>query len=140
MSMGTDVIEADLVSKLRRPFLRLGSVLRQEVIRAVIENFMEWCARAFQIPRAEIAFRPCKWFRDQLRSIIPAHRSAFATCLKSVMDARDRQKHSEAKERYDATSHSLSPLPIGARLRIQDPTSKLGSHAGVVIAIGRYTV
>ncbi|KZS08458.1 Uncharacterized protein APZ42_027535 [Daphnia magna] len=29
-------------------------------------------------------------FGHQLRSIVPAHRSAYATCWKSVMDARDR--------------------------------------------------
>jgi hypothetical protein len=79
-------------------------------------------------------------FGHQLRSIVPAHRSAYATCWKSVMEARDRQAaaNADAKTRYDLRSRGLEPLPIGTNVRVQDPKSKLWSHVGVVVAIGRY--
>jgi hypothetical protein len=55
-------------------------------------------------------------FGHQLRSIIPAHRSAYATCWKSVMEARDRQAATdvEAKTRYDVHARGL-PLYQSAR-------------------------
>jgi hypothetical protein len=79
-------------------------------------------------------------FGHQLRSIVPAHRSAYAICWKSVMDARDRQaaKDAESKTRYDLHSRSLPPLPIGTNVRVQDPISKLWSLVGTIVAIGRY--
>ncbi|EFX73857.1 hypothetical protein DAPPUDRAFT_252527 [Daphnia pulex] len=81
-------------------------------------------------------------FGHQLCSIVPAHRSAYATCWKSVMEARDCQAaanaNADAKTRYDLRSRGLEPLPIGTNVRVQDPKSKLWSHVGVVVAIGRY--
>jgi hypothetical protein len=79
-------------------------------------------------------------FGHQLRSIVPAHRSAYATCWKSVKGTRDRKGaiNSDSKTRYDLRSRDLKPLPIGTNVRVQDPKSKLWSHVGVVVAIGRY--
>jgi hypothetical protein len=79
-------------------------------------------------------------FGHQLRSIVPAHRSAYATCLNSIMEARDRQAaiNADSKTRYDLRSRALESLPIGTNVRVQDPKSKLWSHVGVVVAIGRY--
>jgi hypothetical protein len=79
-------------------------------------------------------------FGHQLRSIVPAHRSAYATCWKSVKGTRDRKGaiNSDSKTRYDLRSRDLKPLPIGTNVRVQDPKSKLWSHLGVVVAIGRY--
>jgi hypothetical protein len=79
-------------------------------------------------------------FGHQLRLIVPAHRSAYATCLKSVMEARDRHAaiNADSKTRYDLRSRALEPLPIGTNVRVKDPKSKLCSHVGVVVAIGRY--
>jgi hypothetical protein len=49
--------------------------------------------------------------RHQLRLIVPAHRSAYVTCWKSVIDARDRQAvaNSDSKTRYDLDSRGLNP-------------------------------
>ncbi|KAI9551234.1 hypothetical protein GHT06_004492 [Daphnia sinensis] len=56
------------------------------------------------------------------------------------MDTRDRQAAAiaDSKMRNDLRSRSLAPLPIGKSVRVQDPISKLRSHVGVVVAIGRY--
>ena len=45
----------------------------------------------------------------QLRSIEPTHSSAYATCCKSVMDARNRQRarDAESKRMYEVCSRSL---------------------------------
>jgi hypothetical protein len=56
------------------------------------------------------------------------------------MEARDRQAaiNADSKTRYDLRSRDLEPLPIGTNVRVRDPKSKLWSHLGVVVAIGRY--
>jgi hypothetical protein len=46
-------------------------------------------------------------FGHKLRSIVPAHRSAYATCWKSDMEARDRQAAAYA----DAKNALRSPFP-----------------------------
>jgi hypothetical protein len=68
-------------------------------------------------------------FGHQLRTIVPAHRSAYVTCWKSVMEARDRQAvvNADSKTRYDLRSRGLNPLPIGTNVRVQDPKSKFGA-------------
>jgi uncharacterized membrane protein YqiK len=65
-------------------------------------------------------------FGHQIRSIIPAHQTAFADKWKAVMDARDRQAEIDAavKTRYNASTKPLSRFPLGAQVRIQDPKSK----------------
>lgn len=79
-------------------------------------------------------------FGHQLRSIIPAHRSSYAQHWKAAAAARERQAEAQAasKLRYDSRTRPLSPLPIGQTVRIQDPKSKLWSHVGVIVAVGRY--
>lgn len=74
----------------------------------------------------------------QLHSIVPAHWSAYATQWIKAMAARERHAEAAAKLRYDVRSRPLSPLPIGAPVRIQDPHSKLWSHVGTVVAVWRY--
>ncbi|KAI9558393.1 hypothetical protein GHT06_015172 [Daphnia sinensis] len=75
-------------------------------------------------------------FGHQTRSIIPAHRKAFADKWKIVMNARDRQADIDAavKTRYDAHAKPLSRLSIGAQVRTQDPKSKkwIGSFDGSI--------
>lgn len=74
------------------------------------------------------------------RSIIPAHKSLFADNWKTTMAAKDRQAtlNDAAKERYDESARSLAPIPIGATVRVQNPTSKLWDGVGVIVGIGRY--
>jgi hypothetical protein len=79
-------------------------------------------------------------FGHQLRSIIPAHRSSYAQHWKAAAAARERQAEAQAasKLRYDSHTRPLSPLSIGQMVRIQDPSSKLWSHVGVIVAVGCY--
>ena len=79
-------------------------------------------------------------FGRQLRSIIPAHRSLYAQHWKAAAAARERQADAQAasKLRYDSHTRPLFPLSIVRTVRIQDPSSKLWSHVGVIMAVGRY--
>jgi hypothetical protein len=79
-------------------------------------------------------------FGHQLRSVIPAHRSSFAPKWKDAIIARERQAAAAAdtKLRYDTRTRPLAPISIGTPVRIQDPISKLWSHVGVIVAVGRY--
>jgi transposase InsO family protein len=79
-------------------------------------------------------------FGSQLLSILPAHRTSFATRWKDTMNARDRQHtlDDEVKKRYDERASPLSPLPIGSHVRIQDPHSLLWERTGQIVSIGKY--
>ncbi len=56
------------------------------------------------------------------------------------MEVRDGQAaiKADSETHYELRSRDLEPLPIGTNVRLQDPKSKLWSHVGVVVAIGRY--
>jgi hypothetical protein len=105
-------------------------------------GFGGFSTRVVRIPEHPSRKRPfaAQMVFGQLRSIVPAHRSVYATCWKSVMDARDRQavRDAESKTRYDLYSRSLPPLPIRANVRVQGPISKLWSLVGTIVPIGRY--
>ena len=79
-------------------------------------------------------------FGHPLRSIIPAHRTAYAAHWQSAMEGRNRQTaiDAEVKFRYDEHARPLAPLSLGAHVRVRDPTSKLWDKVGVVVSIGRY--
>ncbi len=79
-------------------------------------------------------------FGHPLRSIIPAHRTAYAAHWQSAMEGNDRQTalDAEVKFRYDEHAQPLAPLPLGAHVRVRDPTSKLWDKVGVEVSIGRY--
>jgi hypothetical protein len=79
-------------------------------------------------------------FGHQLRSIVPAHRSSFATQWQKIMEATDRQAELDAviKFRYDEHARPLGPLSVGTAVRVRDPKSKLWDKVGVIVAIGRY--
>jgi hypothetical protein len=79
-------------------------------------------------------------FGHQLRSIVPAHRSSYASQWKEVMAARERQAEANAAKKihFDSRTRPLCPLPVGAPVRVQDNKTKLWSHIGVIVAVGRY--
>ncbi len=79
-------------------------------------------------------------FDHQLRSILPAHRSSYASQWEEVMAARKRQAEVNAatKFRFGSRARPLSPLPVGAPVRVQDTKRKLWSQVGVIVAVGRY--
>lgn len=79
-------------------------------------------------------------FGHPLRSIVPAHRTSYATRRQAVMEGRDRQAELDAavKFKYDEHARPLAPLPLGTHVRVRDPPSKLWDKVGVVVSIGRY--
>jgi hypothetical protein len=79
-------------------------------------------------------------FGHPLRSIIPAHRTAYAPHWRSAMEGRDRQTaiDAEVKFRYDEHARPLAPLSLGTHVRVREPKTKLWDKVGVVVSIGRY--
>jgi hypothetical protein len=65
-------------------------------------------------------------FGHQLRSIIPAHRSSYASQWKEGIAARESKAAADAatRLRYDARARHLHPLSIGESVRVQDPDTK----------------
>jgi hypothetical protein len=54
----------------------------------------------------------------QLRSIVPAHHSAYATCWTSVMDVRDRQVTSDAESKTRYSILQTNPNAISFSFNI----------------------
>lgn len=79
-------------------------------------------------------------FGHQLCSIIPAHRSSYASQWKEAIAARESKAAADGavQFRYVARTRPLPPLSIGASVRVQDPDTKLSDRVGVIVAIGRY--
>jgi len=79
-------------------------------------------------------------FGHPLRSVVPAHHSTYALQWRNAMDQRDKQAAADEliKARYDETSRSLSALPIGTRVRMQNDRSKLWDRVGVIVSIGQH--
>ena len=79
-------------------------------------------------------------FGHQLRSIVPAYRSAFHSRWSTVAESRERQATIDAstKAYYDVNSRSLRPLQIGHSVRVQDSSTKLWNRVGVIVGIGQH--
>ena len=79
-------------------------------------------------------------FGHQLQSIVPAHRSSFATQWQKVIEATGRQAELDGaiKFRYDEHARPFGPLSVGTAVRVRDPKSKLWDKVGVIVAIGWY--
>ena len=104
------------------------------------EEFAQGMLEFRNTPR-ENGFSPAEMvLGHSLRSIIPAHRTSYATRWQSVMEARERQATIDAsvKFRYNENARPLAPLSIGAHVRIRDPASKFWDRVGVVVGVGRY--
>jgi hypothetical protein len=72
-------------------------------------------------------------FGHPLRSIVPAHRTSYATRWQAVMEGRDRQAELDAavKFKYNEHARPLAPLPLGTHVRVRDPPLKLWDKVGV---------
>ncbi|EFX78032.1 hypothetical protein DAPPUDRAFT_320861 [Daphnia pulex] len=80
-------------------------------------------------------------FSHPLRSIVPAHRTSYATRWQAVIEGRDRQAELDAavKFKYDEHPHHAPRSTTAAtHVRVRDPPSKLWDKVGVVVSIGRY--
>lgn len=77
-------------------------------------------------------------FGHPIRSMVPAHRSAFARRwqeLDQTIEKMRKQKE-EAKRQYDKTSKPLKPIKPGEFVWLQNPKN-LACEKGVVVQAGR---
>ena len=117
-----------------------------EVLVAKIAPSGDLSSEEFLTGLLEFRNTPLEWglspaqivFGHQLRSVVPAHRSSYASKWKEAMVARERKVAADAaaKFHYDERAKPLG-TPIETP-RIQDPTSKLWNQIGEVVAVGRY--
>jgi hypothetical protein len=87
----------------------------------------------FRNPPHETGLSPAKIvFGHQLRSIVPAHRSSYASQWKKVMAARERQAEANAatKFRFDSRTRSLCPSPSGRRYVFRTSRQNYGARSG----------
>jgi transposase InsO family protein len=99
------------------------------------------CMLEFRNTPRENGLSPAEMvFGHPLRSIVPAHRTSYATRWQAVMEGRDRQAELDAavKFKYNEHARPLAPLPLGTHVRVRDPPLKLWDKFGVVVSIGRY--
>ena len=70
-----------------------------------------------------------------------AHHSSFAPEWQTAADDADAVSHrldTQRREAYDQHAKSLRHLPLGTRVVVQDPRTKLWSTTGTVVAIGAH--
>ena len=79
-------------------------------------------------------------FGHKVRSVVPAHRSAFLSRWRGSekLDERIRKEKRKAKEFYDKNSKMLRPLKTGTSVRIQDPKTKRWTQSGTIISGGAH--
>ena len=79
-------------------------------------------------------------FGHPLRSRLPCHTRAFSKEWQVSMEDHDK-KTAEATEkataRYDATSKSRTPIPVGSQVRIQHHSTHLWDRVGKVLFQGK---
>jgi transposase InsO family protein len=92
------------------------------------------CMLEFRNTPRENGLSPAEMvFGHPLRSIVPAHRTSYATRWQAVMEGRDRQAELDAavKFKYNEHARPLAPLPLGTHVRVCDPPLKLWDKVGV---------
>ncbi len=75
-------------------------------------------------------------FGHPLRSLVPAHESAFDPkwqAHREDVDKRMAKEKADSKSRYDETAKSLPPFKVGDEVRIQDSKSKRWVEVGIVV-------
>ncbi len=80
-------------------------------------------------------------FGQPLRSLVPAHHSAFDKRWLATMDDYDKkvaQAQEKATADYNKTAHELRELAVNAPVRIQDPVSKLWDKTGIILSRGQH--
>ena len=78
-------------------------------------------------------------FGHSLRSCVPAHRSSFAShWLEKTEESEQRAatRSQAVKRAYDSRARPLASLPVGEKVRVQDPISKRWDKVGVVTEAG----
>ena len=78
-------------------------------------------------------------FGHPIRSWVPAHRNAFASEWQhqaDECDAKAAQDRLQREQHYNLSAHTLTPLKIGANIRLQDPISKRWDKVGIIVGVG----
>ncbi|XP_064077647.1 uncharacterized protein LOC135195315 [Macrobrachium nipponense] len=78
-------------------------------------------------------------FGHPLRSFIPTHRRSFAKEWQKKAeecDVKAEYLRSQAKQRYCNTARPLSHLKVGSYVDVQDHTTGVWNHPGIVVGIG----
>ena len=72
-----------------------------------------------------------------LRSMVPVHKDALLTDWRRTMKLLDQRRSAEQlkEANYNKSTHPLTPLKVGDKVRIQDPASKKWNVAGEVIEV-----
>ncbi|CAB4057568.1 unnamed protein product [Lepeophtheirus salmonis] len=74
-------------------------------------------------------------FGRPMRSRLPARNLSLAEDWQERLNEHDRhiaKQHEYAKNHYNKTSNELKPIPIGSKVWIQDPTSKIWDQTATV--------
>ncbi|CAB4069738.1 unnamed protein product [Lepeophtheirus salmonis] len=74
-------------------------------------------------------------FGRPMRSRLPVHNLSLAEDWQERLNEHDRhiaKQHEYAKNHYNKTSNELKPIPIGSKVWIQDPTSKIWDRTATV--------
>jgi hypothetical protein len=98
------------------------------------QGLLEWrnTPREAGLSPAEIVFG------HPIRSILPAHHTAFANKWRELMDLSDRldDQAERVKAAYDQHARPLRPLRVGDSVRVQDADSKRWDKQGIIVSVG----
>jgi hypothetical protein len=96
------------------------------------QGILEWrnTPREAGLSPAEIVFG------HPIRSILPAHHTAFAGKWRELMDSSDRLQAERVKAAYDQHARPLRPLRVGDSVRVQDADSKRWDKQGIIVSVG----
>ncbi|XP_043240331.1 uncharacterized protein K02A2.6-like [Amphibalanus amphitrite] len=89
-------------------------------------------------PRADGRSPAQVLFGHPLRSGVPTHHRAFAPEWQRAADVCEEKAaelQEQAVRRYDESTRRLSPLKIGSRVDLQDPTTGRWNRIGVIVGV-----
>ena len=106
-----------------------------------VDEFQRGLLEWRNTPAADRLSPAQKLFGRTLPSFVMAHHSSFAPEWQTAADDADAVSHrldTQRREAYDQHAKSLRHLPLGTRVVVQDPRTKLWSTTGTVVAIGAH--
>ena len=106
-----------------------------------VDEFQRGLLEWRNTPAADRLSPAQKLFGRPLPSFVMAHHSSFAPEWQTAADDADAVSHrldTQRREAYDQHAKSLRHLPLGTRVVVQDPRTKLWSTTGTVVAIGAH--
>ena len=99
------------------------------------DDFYEAIMEFRNVPRSDGLSPAQILYGRSIRTRLPAHRKSFDLHWSQLAKEREKKAshHEYSSEHYDRTAHSLSPLQVGQRVRIQDHVSKLWDRTGTIV-------